>query len=304
MKKVLSLLMMILCFQVAKAQTITARVIDALNNKPLSYAIVLYHNQQRVIYTDVNGYFTVATDSLLQNDVITIQFIGYKKLILGVNDLKNKAVFAMVAEEANLQPVIVSNCRKTEDFLLNKKTGRIKQYIGPGPETKLVIIARYNNNSGRTGWLKKVSILIDEKSPNLQIPIRLRWYEWDLDKKMPGKELTDTNIIVFPYKEGWNDFEIPERSIQCPKDWLVFGLEFIYPPEYKEQFETIKTDSAKISWLSDMQNRWSLAMQYVRDENETGFYIINNDIVNRYSKKYDRFFVRPALKFSIVICAE
>ena len=56
MKKLLTL-MLFSCFHIAHAQTITARVIDASNNRPLGYAIVLYHSQQRVIYTDVSGYF-------------------------------------------------------------------------------------------------------------------------------------------------------------------------------------------------------------------------------------------------------
>ncbi len=303
MKKLVPALLL-LCFQVAKSQTITARVIDALNNKPLSYAIVLYHNHQRIIYTDINGYFSIAADSLTKDDTVTIQFVGFKTAFLRANNFKQGTIFRMVPDIQSLQPVIVSNCRKTEVFLLNKKIGRIKQYIGPGPETKLVIISRYNNNSGRTGWIKKLSVLIDEKSPGLKTPIRLRWYEWDIVNKRPGKELTDTNLVVYPYKKGWNDFDISERTINCAKDWFVFGLEFIYPPEYKQHFDNLKTDTEKIKWLNDMKNRWSLAMQYVKNENESGFYIINNAKVMRYDKKYDRYFVRPAIKFSIEVCAD
>ena len=303
MKKLLTLVLFF-CFHIAHAQNITARVIDASNNRPLGYAIVLYHSQQHVIYTDVSGYFSINKDSLEKKDSVTVQFVGFQKISIAAVDLKDGLVIKMIPKMQSLQPVIVSNCRKTETYELNKKRGRIKQYIGPGPETKLVIISRYDNITGRVGYINKISILIDEKSPNMQVPVRLRWYQWDVDAKMPGKELTDTNILVYPYQQGWNDFELPAKTIPCPKDWLVFGLEFIYTPEYKLQFDSLKSATQKIQWLSDMQNRWSLSMQYVKDENESGFYMINNGDVTRYAKKYDRYFIRPALKFVVEVCKE
>jgi hypothetical protein len=303
MKRIFFLLL-IFCFHFAHGQIITARVVDSLNNKPLTYAIILFHYEQRVTYTDLNGYFSLQKDSLMKNDSITIQFLGYNKITIGVSELQDGKIFTLSPEMRSLTPVIVSNCRKTEDFLLNKKKQQIRQYIGPGPATKLVIMARYNNISGRKGFIKRISILIDEKLPNMQIPIRLRWYEWDFDNNKPGKELTDTNLVVYPYREGWNDFDIPTKSLACAKDYLVFGLEFIYTPEYEKQYDSLKTDKEKLRWLNDMQNRWSLALQYVRDENESGFYMVNNGEITRYDKKFDRYFVRPAMRFVITVCAD
>jgi len=296
--------MLLFCFQITKSQTITARVIDASNNKPLSYAIVLFQYQQKVVYTDPNGYFSLSLDSLSKNDSVTIQYLGYRKLAVGVNNLKDGMELKMTPEMQSLQPVIVSSCRNTDEHMLNKKTGRIKQYIGPGPETRLVIISRYNNIYGTRGYVKRISILIDEESLAMHVPVRLHWYEWDTDTRMPGEELTDTNLLVYPYKKGWNDFEIPDYTIPLPSDWIVFGLEFIYTPEYKKHFDTLKSAQEKMQWLNDMQNRWSLGMQYVRNENESGFYMINNGTITPYSKKYDRYFIRPAIKFTVKVCKE
>jgi hypothetical protein len=303
MKRLLPV-MLLLCYQIAKGQTITGRVIDASNNKPLSYAIILFQNEQKIVYTDISGYFTLTADSLIKNDSISIQFLGYKKLSIGLRDLKNGMILKMMQEIQSLQPVTVSSCRNTKEYLLNKKTGRIKQYIGPGPETRLIIISRYNNISGMRGYIKKAGILIDEKTLSLQVPVRLHWYEWNTNSQKPGKELTDTSILVYPYKKGWNDFEIPDYTIPVPKDWIVFGLEFIYTPEYKQHLDALKSEPEKLQWLNDMQNRWSLGMQYVKDENEAGFYMINNGDVIPYSKKYDRYFIRPAIKFTIKACKD
>lgn len=303
MKRSLTLLFLFCCL-ISKAQNITARVIDSSTSKPLGYAIVIYEGRQRVLYTDISGYFTLNKDSLLQNDTIMVQFLGFQKAFVPVNNFKNGLVIKMIPEMQTLQPVIVTNCRNQVEFTLNKKIGRIKQYIGPGPETKLVIMSRYNNVTGHRGYIKRISILIDEKSPNLQIPIRLRWYDWDDEDQVPGKELTDTSIIVYPYKEGWNDFDLPANTIDCPKDWIVFGFEFIYPPEYALQYKSLKTDKERINWLSDMKHRWSLGMQYVSNEHESGYYIINNSDMNPYDKKYDRYFIRPAVRLTLVFCGD
>jgi len=302
--KRLFLVFLLFCFQIVKGQAITARVIDASNNKPLSYAIILFQFQQKVVYTDPNGYFSLSLDSLNQKDSITVQYLGYGKLSVATGNLKDGMVLKMIPEMLSLQPVTVSSCGNTDEHTLNKKIGRIKQYVGPGPETRLVIISRYNNIYGTRGYLKKVSILIDEKALTLQVPVRLHWYEWNTDAQMPDHELTDTNLLVYPYKKGWNDFEIPDYIIPLPSDWIVFGLEFIYTPEYKKHFDTLKSSQEKLQWLNDMKNRWSLGMQYVRDENETGFYMINNGAITRYNKKYDRYFIRPAIKFTVRVCTE
>ena len=303
MKKLITVFLLLLG-TLAKSQTITAKIIDSVSLRPLSYAIVIYHNNEKVIYSDISGHFTLALDSLTTNDNLEIQFLGFRKYHISKSSLYDGIVIKMSPEMQELNPVIVTNCRRFEEFTLNKKTVHIRNYIGPGPETRLVIISRYYNSTGRNSFVNKMSIYIDEKSPNLQIPIRLRWYEWDNEKRMPGKELTDTNIVVFPYKEGWNDFDIPANTINCPKSWVVFGIEFIYPSDYKLQYDTLKSGDDKIKWLSDMQNRWSLGLQYVTEEDEGGFYIVNNGSIQRYNKKYDRYFLRPAIKFTISFCKE
>lgn len=303
MKRLLPLLL-IICSLFAKSQVITPRVVDAANNKPLAYAIVVYDNKQRVTYTDINGYFSLTADMLKKDDSLVIQYLGYITQIIRGGNLYNGFIIKMMQEDQSLQPVFVTNCPRFEQFTINRKKGKIKQYVGPGPETRLVIMSRYYNTTGRNAYLKKISLLLDEKSPNLQIPIRLRWYEWDADAKMPGKELTDTSIIVYPYKAGWNEFEVPDKTIEFPKDWVVFGFEFIYPPEYAEQFKTLNTTDEKLKWLNDMDHRWSLSMQYVNNEDEGAFYILNNADIAQYSKKFERYFMRPAARFTILFCKE
>src|SRR3954468_20284599 len=95
MKKLFPLLLLLM-FQAAKGQRITARIIDALNNKPLSYAIVLFHHQQRVTYTDVEGYFSLPKDSLPADDTVTIQFLGYQQLFIPVSTLHDNNEYKLI----------------------------------------------------------------------------------------------------------------------------------------------------------------------------------------------------------------
>jgi hypothetical protein len=128
--------------------------------------------------------------------------------------------------------------------------------------------------------------LLDEKSPNLQIPIRLHWYEWNNDLRMPGKELTDSNIIVYPYKSGWNDFELPDKTIEFPKGLdRVWDLNLFIRRNMLSNIKPYTTMMKKLKWLNDISHRWSLSMQYVDNEDEGAFYILNNADLAQYSKK-------------------
>ncbi len=134
------------------------------------------------------------------------------------------------------------------------------------------------------------------------MPVRFRWYEWDTGNNRPGRELTDTNILVYPYKNGWNEFKIPANTLFCSSGGIVFGLEFIYPAEYEQHYKTIKSTDEKIKWLNDMQNRWSLGMQIIRDAAQRSFYIINNKPLNEYTGRAFEEYIRPAVKFTFTAC--
>ena len=166
------------------------------------------------------------------------------------------------------------------------------------------MLARYNNESGRNGYISTVKIFIDQTSPQFKVPIRLRWYEWDLDAKKPGHELTDTNMLVYPYQDGWNEFPLPAYTIFAPKDYIVFGLEFIYPAEYQREYANLKDAGEKLKWLTNMGNRWSLGMQYSDEEGDAGFYSINNGPYNSYSQRNERYYMRPAITLTVTACAD
>ncbi len=303
MKPVLLFIFLAAC-HFANAQVLTGKVTDSASGKPLAYAIITYSSQQKITYTDANGFFYLQKDSLLHGDSIFIQFLGYQRISLSAGKFKAGQHFNMVQEMKMLNPVIIYACKKTKDYLINKRVGRIKHYIGPGPETKFIVLAKYNNISGMDGYINTIKIYVDQTSSEIKVPIRFRWYEWDVENKKPGHELTDTNLLVYPYQDGWNEFVLPAYTIFAPKDYIVFGLEFIYPMESQQEFELLKTEGEKLKWLTNMQHRWSLGMQYSDEQTDAGFYSINNGPFNNYNQRNERYYIRPAITFTVTACAE
>ncbi|MBS1730540.1 MAG: hypothetical protein JSS67_07150 [Bacteroidetes bacterium] len=304
MRKILFLFIFFLAKQ-ANAQNLTGFVMDEVQKKPVPYAIVIYSNQQKIIYTDSSGFFSLPKDSISVDDTIFIKNIGYQTLIIPVKTIRDAAQYYLAIEEHTLRPVFISACKKTKSFDLNKRVGAIKQYIGPGPEYKLIILAKYDNNSGKPGYIHSFSIYLDEPDNAHSLPLRLRWYDYDVINQRPGKELTDTSLIVHPYKKGWNTFDIPDNTIFFPAQHLVLGVEFIYSQEYHKEYALLKTSTEKLNWLNNMKNRWALGMQYVRDNTDGGFYLVNNETIPKpYGLRFERFYIRPALRFSINVCVE
>lgn len=304
MKKILLVLFVFFTGQLF-AQTLTGTVFDDAQKKPVAYAIVIYANHQKIMYTDSAGFFSLPKDSLYNYDTIFIQNIGYQTISIPVMKMKDAENYFLISAENLLKPVFITACKKTKSFDINKRIGRITQYIGPGPEYKLIILAKYENNAGKPGYIHALSIYLDEPDKTHALPLRIHWYEWDVVHQQPGKELTDTNLIVYPYKKGWNSFDIPDYTIFFPAQEIVMGIEFIYSPEYYKEYAALKTSAEKVKWFADMKNRWVLGMQNVRDKSEGGFYMVNNvSTINAYGQRFERFYIRPALKFSINVCVE
>lgn len=303
MNKLLLLLFLLFTLP-ALSQNIRGVVTDSSTGQSLPYALVFYNHHQSFLYTDSAGQFSISKDSLLLNDTLFFQFLGYKQLNAPVANLQLNNVFRLISQPTTLAPVTVSNCRKMKNYTLNKNVGVVKNYIGPGPETKMIIAGRYLNKKQRNGYVKRIQFYDETFNGAVVVPVRLRWYEWDESKQLPGKELTNKNVVVYSYKKGWNSFAVPDTSIYFPADGFVFGLEFIYPVEFANQYKRLSSANEKMQWLSDMNHRWSLGMEVTRDERQQGFYAANNEVFQSYDARGKGFYMKPAIKFIVSHCVK
>lgn len=305
MNKLIVLLLLFVAVK-ADAQKITGKVVDALTNKPLGYATVLFNYQKNLLYTDSTGKFTLLKDTLDKKDSIYIQYLGYKRLAIAVERLATENVFRMGQQSEELEPVVVTNCRNYKDYTINKRVGRINEYIGPGPETKFIILGRYMNkkDDGVNGYIKQLQIYAGTFNAAIHVPVRIHWYDWDSTNNMPGRELTNTSIIVYPYQKGWNSFGLPANSIYFERGGIVIGLEFIYPVEYVHLYNSLSTVDQKAMWLMNMNNRWSVGIQTSRDQDQCGFYLVNNLPIQKYNSRGRNLYIKPAIRFVVTKCMD
>lgn len=299
------LLLLLGIIVVAGAQQVTGKVVDATTNKPLGYATVIFNHQKNLLYTDSSGRFSINKDSLPAKDSIFIDYTGYKRLAIAVERLAADNFFRLGQQSQELTPVTVVNCRQYKDVDVNKRVGKIVEYIGPGPETKFIIMGRYSNRGDYiNGYIKTLDIYAGKFNEAVHVPVRIHWYEWDSTTHMPGKELTTGNIIVYPYKKGWNSFALPYNTIYVEHNSIIIGLEFIYPVEYMQQYIALHDDDQKAKWLMDMSNRWSVGIQATSYADDAGFYLVNNLPVLKYNSRGRNLYIKPAIRFTVSECVE
>ena len=303
MKVIITTIFIFFCYCL-QAQNVSIKLVDSLSGKPLPYATVIYYHQTKVTYTDSSGIFRLRIDSLPKTDTIVIEYLGYARKQLQSAFLLNNNVVRLTLEGNVLAPVSVQNCRSYKQYTINKRVGKIKEYVGPGPETKFMIIARYRNNKQEEGFVNKIEVWMNSAVTAFKVPVRLHWYEWNRLTATPGKELTDTNILVYPYKEGWNSFDFPTGHLYFSLDEIVFGLEFIYPVEQIEKFNHLNGTQEKIDWLQNMNNRWRLGLQSVDNLTESAFFIMNNNNISKYNVADQRRLYRPAIRFTVNACRD
>lgn len=301
MKKLL-ILLFIAVSTAAIGQTVNCTVVDSSNGQPLMYASVFFKMTGTLQYSGEDGIFSFNKDSVSNNDTIIIGYVGYNDFSIPVNKITDGIVIRMQNSGKQLQAVIVTNCKKYKTITVNKPKGRIDQFTGPGPETKIILISRFANTNDIHGYIKNINIYAGSFDENAKVPVRIHWYKWNETLQQPGEELTDRNLIIYPYKKGWNQFAMPDKLFWYSKDGFVLGLEFIYPVDFVKQYTAITSSKEKIKWLQQMQNRWSLGMNVTDDNSANTFYMLNNSAMQPYKKAGYNLYLQPAVKFDLQVC--
>ena len=303
MKKLLFGFLLLPFFVIAQ-QEINCKINDASTGQPLPYATIFCERTKEVMYADSSGDFSFDKTLFSSKDSLRVQYLGYNNFLIAIDELHKENILKLTPASSELAPITISNCKHFKEYDINKKTGSINSYLGPGPEIKIIIIGRYLNTKNKGGYVKKIEFYDGIFNSQIKVPVRLHWYEWNAETNMPGVEITKQNIILYPYKKGWNSFTIPENNIYFSSKDIVLGLEFIYPVEYEKQFHSITDIQQKAQWLMDMNHRWSLGMQTSKNENERGFYAINNGLMQGYSIRKNDLYIKPAVKFTVSVCEQ
>ncbi len=284
------------------AQSWRCHVADATTGKSLPYAIVSLLPLQTVLYSDSVGNFNLDFNFIPATDSIKIEYIGFETLTLSIKNVEDAFNFLLTPKGSVLPEVTVSTCTKFKEITVNKNAGKVIEYIGPGAETKIIILAHYASKFSFEGWLTQIDMYAGDFGKPYNVPVRLHWYAWDTTKQFIGEELTSNNIIIYPRNRGWSHFALPSHAIYFPPEGLVIGLEYIYPVEYEKAFAALTDETEKANWLRDKSRRWSLGMQLTDDENDRAWFIYNNKAIHPYPAYSDKMFLKPAIRISMSAC--
>jgi hypothetical protein len=203
------------------SQQINCKVADASTGAPLPYATIIFKKTNQFLYADSSGEFSVFKDAALSKDSIIAEYLSYTPLTLPVNRLADGFIISLQPQLNQLQNVTVTACNSWETITVNKIPGKVKDYIGPGPEIRIIIITRFTNAENLTGFISEIECYSGYFTAKTQVPLRMHWYKWNSTANMPGEEITNTNIIVYPYQTGWNKFSVPPKTIYYSNDGVV-----------------------------------------------------------------------------------
>ncbi|MBR2649317.1 MAG: hypothetical protein IKD55_10785 [Sediminibacterium sp.] len=271
---------------------------DKQTKEPLAYATVLLIKESKVCYSDSIGTLFLEEKLIQQNDSLEISFINYKKLLVTGSMLAASNQILLERSFFQLREVIVSDCKEEEIIRITDKYGTIQSSNGAGFDIPIKLLGFYPNETGKEGWLSSIEFYASSvKQPDAKL--RIHWYEWDELKKEPGKDITDTNIIVAVHKNGWNKIDIPEKRIFVGSKGIVLGFDMIYPSTIFKAYKEIKDDIEARQFR--FKYNWFLGSS-VTDEKE-GFDLFKDIQIlpSRYLK--EKRYHKPAIHLYIKTCS-
>lgn len=114
----LLLLVLILTPFISFSQTATG-IVQEENSQPVSYATIQIGENYGVV-TNEDGQFSIDTSKFKETDLATISFIGYRSLLLTVQELRDQEVFTLSKDLMTLDQVFLTNKKFTPEELLEK----------------------------------------------------------------------------------------------------------------------------------------------------------------------------------------
>lgn len=199
------------------------RVVDQKKNG-IPFCIVEAKDRYEGVYCDEQGVFSfyANTDSI---KVLMFYVIGYLKKEISVQNLANDSIIIELQEQPiNLKEITIFPKKESRKKILGKK--RLKYngdgYSKYGNESAIFLHAEPNKNR----FLNEVFIFITSKGvPNTKFRIHI--YEKDSITHLPGKELTDSNLIVNAITGNeWVKADLSSRRISI-KDGIFISVEWI-----------------------------------------------------------------------------
>ena len=218
-----------------------SKTITDVNFSPIPNATLQLQNDKLVFKTNSIGFFKVAA---FLKDSISISCVGYKAKVFSINDLVNSDEIILEEDRKVLKEVVVSNVKK-ESIVLNDFSNCVKNYFATNGNKNFIQIAQKINTTITNYFLKSISIC---KMKGKSV-FRLRIYENDSLKSLPGKDLTDTTIFVSTRK-GQININLEKYKIHIKENSFFVAIEFMFGED------NLQTSTRKVNGVKEIINQY------------------------------------------------
>lgn len=210
------------------SQSIVGVVMDSISGNKLPYANVVLINGKGT-FSDEFGKFEISLNKI-KNDTLKISYLGYKSKFLPITKTlaQKESYFYLQPKIESLEEVIISNkkIRYTDkERLGEKRLGNIGMTSLIGYQTCILI----SNPRKTKGRIKRAYVnLKKRKNADYMATFNIKFYQYDLKKNEPGKELYHKNIYVEPKNRKyrlWIDVE--QYNIVYPENGACVCVEMV-----------------------------------------------------------------------------
>ncbi len=274
---------------------------DADTKLPLPFATAECTEKSWGIYSDSSGK-VVIPDQIWQTGTVTFSFVGHASISQS-EVLKKDSIYLQKLPN-KLDEVVIKNCKEKEKKKIQIRRKKDYYSLGFGAKSVGCIWATYVPNIyNKRGIINTISfgaINLYNKATIPGAPVRLRLFDWDTTKQMPGEEITQETIDIVPGKFKWVTIDLSKYNLPITATGIVVAFEmFDAGQQYHYNVVHNLQDGTKKEWE---HYGWDLeGIKNVLGFNKTPGGKWDQQMTH-FDKEKKR--VGPAVGLSIEVCVE
>ena len=254
------------------SQSITGKIIDAETKEPLPYANIVLLSKNKGVTTNEEGLYSFDIKGETK-DFLLISYLGYTTQKISLKQFLgtvNNELNIELSENSSMIDEVVLHVKKAK-YTSSKKIGVDKQLFKFGVSVpfgfeQCVLIKNPSFQEGKVNEL----VLFLKKRENHQYEVlptffRVKFYEYDVRYKRPGKLLSYEQIILKPENKTQKvRVDLKEYYIKYPKEGIGVGIETFNPIKRRDSKTMYLTspclrftyDKEPLTWQSYKDKAW------------------------------------------------
>jgi hypothetical protein len=214
-----------LLISVAKSNAqLQVQVKDAETKQPLSFATAEGISKTWGTYSDSAGR-VIIPDSVWKTSDISFSYVGYSPSKTRIYEDATSVFLKKILVETFAS---VKNCPSTKSATIKNYKKSKHQSAGWKAKSEGFIWAGFlPNTAGKHALMTSIDFHVKSFHPKAMFdaPVRLRLYQYDLNRGLPGEEITKESILITPKKFGKHTEDLSIYKMYIPIEGVVAGFE-------------------------------------------------------------------------------